>query len=111
MSDCLFCKISAGDIAADIVYQDDDCVAFRDISPKAPVHLLVIPHKHIENLYDLREEDAALMSRILLTLPKIARQQGLDQGFRTVTNTGTGGGQEVFHLHFHLLGGGSLHPI
>ncbi|WP_426414963.1 histidine triad nucleotide-binding protein [Aestuariirhabdus sp. LZHN29] len=111
MSDCLFCKISRGEIPADVVYKDDDCIAFRDISPKAPVHLLVIPHKHIENLYDLRKEDADLMARILLTLPKIARQQGLGSGFRTVTNTGHDGGQEVFHLHFHLLGGGSLHSL
>ncbi len=111
MSDCLFCKISTGDIPADIVYQDDDCVAFRDISPKAPVHLLVIPRQHIVNLYDLKADDSALMARILLTIPKIARQHGLDDGFRAVTNTDKGGGQEVFHLHFHILGGGTPHPL
>ncbi|WP_281646079.1 histidine triad nucleotide-binding protein [Parendozoicomonas sp. Alg238-R29] len=111
MTDCIFCKIQQGDIPADIVYEDEHCLAFRDIQPKAPIHLLVIPRKHVENLDDLVESDKDLVSHMMLTIPKIARQQGLKEGYRTVANTGTGGGQEVFHLHFHILGGGVLHSL
>lgn len=107
MSACLFCKIAAKDIPADIVYEDEHCLAFKDIHPKASVHLLVIPKKHIEHLADLDpEEDVQLISHMMLKLSKIAKSQGLDNGFRTVANTGSDGGQEVYHLHFHLLGGG-----
>ena len=106
MSDCIFCRIVNDQAPADIVYQDKHIIAFRDIQPKAAVHLLVIPRKHIENLYDLDEADQQLMSHLLMTIPRIAKQQGLEDGFRTVTNTGHGGGQEVWHMHFHLMGGG-----
>ncbi|CAM3540012.1 histidine triad nucleotide-binding protein [Parendozoicomonas haliclonae] len=111
MSDCIFCKITKGEIPAEIVYEDEHCIAFRDIQPKAPVHLLVIPRKHVANLDDLTDDDRDLISHMMLTIPRIARQQGLNEGYRTVTNNGEGGGQEVFHLHFHILGGGRLHHL
>ena len=108
MSDCLFCKIIEKNLPAHFVYEDEYCVAFNDIHPKAPVHVLVIPKKHVESLADLTFEDSHLMSHIVLQLPKIAWSQGLETGFRTVVNTGAGGGQEIYHLHFHLLGGGAI---
>jgi histidine triad (HIT) family protein len=108
MSDCVFCRIAAGELKADIVYQDKHIVAFKDHAPKAPVHLLVIPRKHIRNLSALEESDTALMTHLIMMLPSIARQQGLFDGFRTITNTGKGGCQEVHHMHFHILGGGRL---
>ncbi|WP_221793585.1 histidine triad nucleotide-binding protein [Oceanobacter mangrovi] len=107
MTDCIFCKIVAGDIPSSKVYEDDDFLAFHDIAPKADTHLLVIPKQHIVNLNDLADEHGALMGKLMLTLPKIAADQGL-QGFRTITNTGVEGGQEVFHMHFHILGGSTL---
>ena len=107
MSDCLFCKIIAGDIPSKKVYEDDDFFAFHDIAPKADTHLLVIPKKHIVNLDDLSPADQELMGKLLLTIPKIAQQEGLE-GYRTITNTGAKGGQEVFHMHFHILGGNQL---
>lgn len=108
MSDCLFCKIERNEIPSDLIYQDDDVIVIKDISPKADIHLLVIPRKHIASLDDLHEQDQALMGRIMLLLPKVAKAQSLHNGFRTVINTGKGGGQEVFHIHFHLLGGNHL---
>ncbi len=108
MSDCIFCKIVAGEIPADKVYEDDQVVVFRDIAPKAPVHLLVVPRQHIASLEELRPEHDGLMGHISRLLPTIAREQGLTTGFRTIINTGKGGGQEVFHLHVHLLGGSGL---
>ena len=106
MSDCLFCKIRDGEIPADVIYKDADVIAFRDIHPKAPVHFLVIPRRHIANLFDVTADDEGLMGRIQLAIPTIAREQGLDSGFRTVLNTGPGGHQEVYHMHYHVLGGG-----
>lgn len=106
MSECLFCKIRDGQIPAEIIHKDDDCIAFRDIHPKAPVHFLVIPRRHIENLFDVTVADTELLGRIQLAIPEIARAQGLDSGFRTVLNTGPGGFQEVYHMHYHVLGGG-----
>ncbi len=108
MSDCLFCKIIAGDIPADIVYQDDKVLVFRDINPKADVHLLMIPKIHIESLVKLDESYNDLIAYMMLKLPEIAKDQGLSGGFRTIINTGEDGGQEVFHLHIHLLGGKNL---
>ena len=108
MSDCLFCKIDKGEIPSEKVYEDDDVYVIRDIAPKADTHLLIIPHKHIASLNDLLPEDEALMGRIMLLLPKLAKDQGLHQGYRTIINTDKGGGQEIFHLHVHLLGGGPL---
>lgn len=108
---CVFCKIAAGEQKTDIVYQDDKILAFKDRAPKAPVHLLVIPRKHIRNLNALEESDAELMAHLMMSLPTIAKEQGLLDGFRTITNTGKGGGQEVYHMHFHILGGGKLHAM
>ncbi len=108
MDNCLFCKIEKGEIPSDRIYEDEDVIVFRDIAPKADVHLLVIPRKHIVGLNDLLPEDQQLMGKMMVLLPKLAKDQGLDEGFRTIINTGKGGGQEVFHLHIHLLGGGPL---
>ena len=108
MSDCLFCKIAAGEIPGDIVYEDDKMVVFKDIAPKAQVHLLAIPREHIESLNGLTEEHDALIAYMMRQLPRLAKEQGLDSGFRTIINTGPGGGQVVFHLHIHLLGGAGL---
>jgi len=108
MQDWLFCKIEKGEIPADIVYQDNEVVVFKDIAPKAKVHLLVIPRKHVDGLNDLKDEDQALIGKMMLLLKQLAAKQGLNSGFRTIINTGKGGGQEVFHLHIHLLGGQNL---
>lgn len=108
MSDCLFCRINAGEIPADVVYEDEQVLVFRDIQPKADVHLLMIPRVHIESLAELEPGHENLLGYMCRLLPKIAREQGLDNGFRTVINTGAGGGQEVPHLHLHLLGGSRL---
>ncbi|OGT19893.1 MAG: histidine triad nucleotide-binding protein [Gammaproteobacteria bacterium RBG_16_57_12] len=108
MSECIFCRIARGEIPAGIVYQDDDMLAFKDINPRARVHVLVIPRLHVASLEDIDESHDSLMARIMRRLPQIAREQGLETGFRTIINTGSGGGQEVFHLHVHLLGGGRL---
>lgn len=94
-----------------MVYEDDQITAFRDRAPKAPVHLLVIPKRHICNLAGLQPEDQSLIAHLMMKLPQIARLGGLEDGFRTVTNTGPGGRQEVYHLHFHILGGGRLPVI
>jgi histidine triad (HIT) family protein len=108
MSDCLFCKIIDGDIPAERVFEDDLAIVIKDIKPKADVHLLVIPKKHIESLDTVTGEDHEAMLHILRLLPSLAREQGLDNGYRTIINTGKGGGQEIFHLHIHLMGGPSL---
>lgn len=108
MSDCIFCKIIAGDIPSSSVYEDEQLFVFRDINPKANVHLLVIPKIHIESLENLSEQHQALIAHMMLQLPELARSQGLKNGFRTIINTGPDGGQEVGHLHIHLLGGKDL---
>lgn len=106
MSDCIFCKIAAKQIPTHVVYEDTDVLAFKDINPKAPTHLLVIPKKHIEKLSDLQPADAELGGKMLLAVGKIAEHIGIkDAGFRVVINNGKFAGQEVFHLHFHVLGG------
>jgi histidine triad (HIT) family protein len=108
MSDCLFCKILDGDIPSSKVFEDDKIYVFKDINPKADVHLLVIPKIHIARLDEATVEHAELLSHMMLALPQLAKEQGLDNGFRSIINTGPGGGQEVDHLHIHILGGGSL---
>jgi len=108
MTDCLFCKIIAGNIPSEKVYEDDLIYAFKDIYPKANVHVLVIPKIHITSLDELQAEHSELMGHMMLKLRDIARSQGLDTGFRTIINTGPGGGQEVGHLHIHILGGSDL---
>ena len=104
----IFLKIIIREIPADIVYEDDLCLAFRDVNPQAPVHVLLIPKKPIISLRELTPEDTELCSHLLLTVPKVADLLGLDGGYRTVINTGTDGGQSVYHLHIHILGGRSL---
>lgn len=109
MSDCLFCAIVAGDIPADIVHRDDDAVAFRDIDPQAPVHILVIPTSHHANAAGLAAADPAAAGGLLALAGSIAESEGIaDSGYRIVTNTGEGAGQSVHHVHFHLLGGRDL---
>jgi histidine triad (HIT) family protein len=108
VSDCLFCKIAAGEIPSDTVYEDDQVIVFKDLYPKADVHLLVVPREHIASLNELDASHDALMAQMMRLLPKLAKEHGLDDGFRTIINTGPGGGQEIFHLHIHLLGGGNL---
>ncbi|MCK5716210.1 MAG: histidine triad nucleotide-binding protein [Thiomargarita sp.] len=107
-TDCLFCKIIAGDIPSEQVYHDEHVVVFKDINPKAQVHLLIVPREHIISLNHLDAKHDDLMTYCMHLLPKIAKEQGLEDGFRTVINTGAGGGQIVFHLHIHLLGGEGL---
>jgi len=102
---CIFCKICDGQIPSDQVYSDDQVIVFKDIHPKAPVHLLVVPREHVESLNQLEKQHAELIAHLMLLLPKLAKEQGLHDGFRTVINTGPAGGQIVFHLHIHLLGG------
>ena len=102
----IFAKIIAGEIPADKVYEDEHVVAFRDIQPQAPVHILVVPRKPIVSVADAGEEDAELLGRLLLAAAKVARQLGIaEDGYRLVTNIGSQGGQSVYHLHIHLLGG------
>ena len=108
MTDTLFSKIIRREIPADIVYEDDRCLAFRDITPQAPVHILVIPKKPIPSLADASQDDLAMLGHLLLTVSTIAASEGLTNGYRTVINTGIDGGQTVYHLHVHLLGGRSL---
>jgi histidine triad (HIT) family protein len=102
---CLFCKIVAGEIPSTAVYQDDDCYAFADIDPQAPVHVLIVPRTHIASLAEAAAADAPLLGRLLEVAARIARDKGLGNGYRAVVNTGPDGGQSVDHLHVHLLGG------
>lgn len=109
MNDCIFCKIAAGEIPADIVYDDGEVLAFRDINPEAPVHLLLIPRRHIATLNDLNEADAALVGRLYLAGQQIAAELGVaESGYRTVINCNRDAGQLVFHIHMHLLAGREL---
>ena len=105
MTDCLFCKIIKGEIPTEFLYQDKDIVAFRDIHPKAPVHILIVPKKHIDKLQDISDNDKEVLGQLLLAAKKIAGQEKIEQGFKVVINCGQKGGQEIFHLHVHLLGG------
>lgn len=104
----IFTKIINREIPADIVYEDDDCLAFRDVNPQAPVHVLLIPKQTVVSLRELTPADAKLCGQLLLTVPKVADILGLDGGYRTVINTGADGGQSVYHLHIHILGGRQL---
>ena len=108
MEDCIFCKIIKGEIPSNKVYEDDDILAFKDINPLAPVHILVIPKKHISCAKDITIEDEALIGRMFSVINKIADELKLDKGYRIINNCGEDGGQEVMHLHFHLLGGKKL---
>ena len=108
MSDCVFCRIAQGEIPARYVHQDDDLVAFHDLAPQAPVHVLLIPRRHLASLADCGDADGALVGRLALVAARLARELGLAGGWRLVANTGADGGQSVGHLHFHLLGGRRL---
>lgn len=104
--DCLFCKIANQEISVPLVYQDDQLAAFRDINPAAPVHILIVPKRHISGLLELADADAGMVGKILEVAASLARQEGIaESGFRVVVNSGPDAGQSVPHLHFHLLGG------
>ncbi|MDA8415580.1 MAG: histidine triad nucleotide-binding protein [Betaproteobacteria bacterium] len=105
MSHCLFCRIVRGELPAKKVYEDEEVLAFHDIHPAAPVHFMLIPKVHRDSLAHCFPEDAALLGKMLMLATQLAKEQGLVDGFRTVINTGTGGGQEIYHLHIHVMGG------
>jgi histidine triad (HIT) family protein len=110
MDNCIFCKIAAGEIPSDVVYEDDQVVAFRDLNPQAPTHVLVVPRRHIATLNDLEAGDEALVGRMYGAAREIAAREGLaETGYRTVVNCNEAGGQTVFHIHLHLLGGRMMH--
>ena len=111
MSDCIFCKIIDGEIPSSKVYEDDKIFVFKDIYPKAPVHLLMIPKVHIESLAQIDESHTDLMGYMMTKVPQIAKEAGCEKGFRTIINTGADGGQEVYHIHIHILGGGGPLPF
>lgn len=109
MADCIFCKIANKEIPSEIVYEDDNIIAFKDANHQAPVHILFIPKKHIESLNDLSEEDSALIGDIFYRIKELAKDLGIaEEGYRVVNNCGKLGGQTVFHIHFHLLAGRQL---
>lgn len=111
-SDCLFCKIVRRDIAGDVVYEDDELLAFRDISPQAPVHVLVVPKRHVATVNDLEPGDSQLVGGLILRAQAIARAEGIDEsGYRLVLNCNAEGGQTVYHVHLHLLGGRPLRSL
>ena len=105
MTDCIFCKIIAGEIPGRKIYEDDDVLVFHDIAPVAPVHFMLIPKRHIASLADCTADDAAILGKLMALIPQLAREQGLKDGFRTVVNTGKVGRQDVYHLHIHVIGG------
>jgi histidine triad (HIT) family protein len=107
---CLFCRIAAGEVPAKLVYEGDDLVAFRDINPQAPTHILIVPRRHIASVNELEEGDAELVGRLFLTARELAEMEGISgSGYRLVMNTGPAAGQTVDHIHLHLLGGRSMH--
>ena len=108
MENCLFCKIAAGTIPSTKVYEDDSVLAFRDIAPMAPTHILVIPKTHIPSVDGITPENSALVAHIFELIPRIAKEEGLEKGYRVVSNCGEHAGQSVHHLHFHILGGRQL---
>ena len=108
-ADCIFCKITKGEIPSKKIFEDDDVIVFHDIHPIAPIHFLIVPKLHIESLASVELSHQALLGKMLLLAPKLAAEQGL-KGFRTMIKTGREGGQEVFHIHIHVFGGGSNLP-
>lgn len=110
MTDCIFCKIAEKKIPSKIVHEDDKVVAFDDVNPQAPTHVLVIPRKHVASIAELNEADSGLLAHLMMTGNKIAKQKGIAEGgYRIVVNTGRNGGQTVLHLHLHVLGGRAMH--
>ncbi len=109
MEDCIFCKIIKGEIPSTKVYEDDNVLAFKDINPAAPIHILVVPKQHIENVLEINEGNKKILEDVFLAINKIAKKLGIDKdGFRVITNCGRDSGQEVMHLHFHILAGAKL---
>ena len=108
MSDCLFCKIISGDIPSYKVYEDDTVFAFRDINPQMPTHILIVPKKHIASAADVTADNSKVVAHIFEVIPEIAKKEGLNNGFRVITNSGPDACQSVHHLHFHLLGGDKM---
>jgi len=106
--DCLFCKIIAGEIPSAKVYEDEDMLAFKDINPEAPCHVLVVPKAHIASMDEINEENSGIAAKIFAKIPEIARLGGCENGYRVISNCGPDAGQTVFHLHFHILGGMKL---
>ncbi len=107
--DCIFCKIARNEIPSKKLYEDDEMVAFNDLEPQAPVHVLIIPKAHISSANEITAENSDIIGKIFMVAAKIAKEQGLDKGYRIVNNCGEDGGQTVQHLHFHLLGGRKMH--
>ncbi|HET6263253.1 MAG TPA: histidine triad nucleotide-binding protein [Usitatibacter sp.] len=105
MPDCIFCKIVRGEIPSRRVYEDDDMLAFHDISPVAPVHFMIIPKRHIDSLSTAQDSDAPVLGRMMAMAGRLAREAGATDGFRTIVNTGRVGRQDVYHLHIHIIGG------
>jgi len=106
MKDCVFCKIASGEIKSTLLYKDDEIVAFEDVNPKAPVHIVIIPKRHIERISDMKEADASNIGKLFFVATHLARQKNIEStGYRLVVNCNKDAGQEVFHLHLHLLGG------
>lgn len=103
--ECIFCKIAQGQIPSKLIYQDDEVIAFHDIRPAAPVHFLIVPREHIPRLQDSKASHQALLGKMMLLAPRLAAEQGVTNGFRVVVNNGEDGGQEVYHLHMHVMGG------
>jgi len=108
MSDCLFCKIISGEIPSQLIYEDEHVAAFRDIAPHAPVHALIVPKEHITSAAEVCPDNSHLVAKCFEVISKLAKSEGLDNGFRVISNSGSDGGQTVPHLHFHLLGGRPL---
>jgi histidine triad (HIT) family protein len=109
---CVFCKIVKGELPAKVVYEDDLIMAFHDINPQRKVHVLIIPKKHISSMNDLTEEDKEVMGHLMVKVPEIAKKLGIaEDGYRLIVNTGKHGGQEIYHIHFHLLGGEPVGPM
>ena len=112
MSDCIFCKIIAGEIPADKLYEDEDVLVFRDINPQAPVHFLLVPKKHIPMPKDITATDEAVMGKLFRIAAEVAKKEGVEDNYRVILNNGAKSGQEVFHVHMHILGGRSeLRPL
>jgi len=110
MTDCLFCKMVAGEIQPDVVYEDEHVLAFRDVNPQAPVHVLVVPREHIATLNDLTDDHAELVGRLYLAAKRVAEKDGIaERGYRTVINCNAEAGQSVYHVHLHVLGGRHMH--
>lgn len=111
MENCIFCKIVRGEIPSKKVYEDADVFAFHDIHPAAPIHFMLVPKQHIDSLADVEDKHSSLLGKMMLLIPRLAKEEGCTDGFRTVINTGRVGGQEVYHLHVHIIGGTERLPV